>query len=159
MGLRDAVQSGWVWQGYVEVSRHSVCVFTQGLLLFLGDCPWVGSQECTCSSVSPILLSPSGSWNKLEQVVVVHWCLGNLSNLKMLFSAHQSHILKMVTEGLGINQTLSKTCFCFSVLLSRHHDCMLGKVWGNILWSVWKAVLSDPSELAKMFHTSVTQVL
>lgn len=117
----------------MEVARHSVCGFTQGLVLFLRDCPKVGSQECTCSSVSPILLSSSGSWSKLERMVVVNLCLGNLSILKMLFSARLSQILKMVTEELGINQILSKACFWFSVLSSPvTMTLMLGKVWGNM---------------------------
>lgn len=133
--LCDTVQSRWVWQGHVEVSRHSVCGFSQGLVLFLRDCPWVRSQECTCSSVSPILLSPSGSWSKLEQMAVINLCLGNLSILEMPFSVHQLQILKMVTEGLRINQTLPKACFCFNVSSSL-------SPWLYAWWSVGKYVHS-----------------
>lgn len=127
------MQSGWVWQGYVEVSRHGVCVFTQGLLLFLGDCPWVGSQECTRSSVSPILLSPSGSWNKLEQVVVVNLCLGNSVTWKC------SLVLTSHTFGNGNRRAWDQPNFLQDLLLLQclvipcYHDCMLGKVWGNML--------------------------
>lgn len=105
----------------------------------------MGPQECACPSVSSILLSPSGSWSKLEQMAVINLCLGNFALLKMLFSAHQSLILKMVREGLGINQIVSKACFCFSVLSSpvtlTIHLVKCGGIC-SFLRSVWKAVVS-----------------
>ena len=150
------------------MSRCSVCIFTQGLILVVVPRrqPLTGASGVYlllfCLAV---LLSSSGSWSKPEWMAVINMQLGNLSILKMLFSAHWSQILKMVTvtqKDLGSAQMLSRACFCFSNLFSP-------VTLAISFVSVWKYVhscdlcgkqsCSRTSELVGMLYKSVTHLL
>lgn len=129
--LCDTVQSRWAWQGLCGSIQTQCLCFYPGF----SSVPWGPSL----TGVSGVYLlfchtHPAEPFWQLEQTGADGCHKGNLRILGMLFSAHQSQSLKMVTEGLGINQTLSKACFCFSVLSSPvTMTICLGKVWGNMV--------------------------
>lgn len=79
--LCDASQNRRVWQGHLAVSRRSVCVFNQGLVLVTGlwRQPLSGaSGVCLLFFCLPVLLSSSGSWSKPpERMAVINTQQGN----------------------------------------------------------------------------------